>query len=523
MWHAPAAYEAAAADLAQMQRMGIRVVRTAPVEDARLLTLADTLGITFYQELPFDYLTPSAFQEALPRMQVALADLLARSYRHSSGRVVGLARRLNTSDPRTCAMLASLATEARARRPDLQVYYVAPFIERDRCAAEVDFVLLPALDQHDPLARLARWERAHPATPAGLVVGWWIDRSARGVGTRHSPEQVAAQLDALLTRLAIDTTAAQTGGPDPVALIVYRWRDGNFADPLAIPTRTQYGLLAEGRIRPAFEVVEGRFTGQRDVFALPRGQPAHRTPADTLRLLAWAVLLFIAVAMKAEPRFRQLAYRYFRAHGFYRESIRDGRDALWVTTLVPAVAFAVCAGLIVAVAVSVLYTHPAAVYVLSIVPPEVQRVMVRLLSQPYLLALFGALFFLIAYVVQALIHALAVRRRHPLGPVQTLALGVWSLWPLLPLAFAALVVQTLDAPWALWGVLAVGVAALAVSLIGLARTLYDLMALTRVPSYVALALCLVHPLVVLALLVGMTAFDYGDSYRFFLELARRGI
>ena len=51
--YAPAGtYEAVASDFRQLQAAGVRVVRMPPVQDDRLLTLADTLGLTLGERYP---------------------------------------------------------------------------------------------------------------------------------------------------------------------------------------------------------------------------------------------------------------------------------------------------------------------------------------------------------------------------------------------------------------------------------------------------------------------------------------
>ena len=48
----------------------------------------------------------------------------------------------------------------------------------------------------------------------------------------------------------------------------------------------------------------------------------------------WLMVGLLGWVMRREPRVRQMATRYFTARGFYRESIREGRDALGLSVFV---------------------------------------------------------------------------------------------------------------------------------------------------------------------------------------------
>ncbi len=518
--YAPArTYEAVASDFRQMQAAGVRVVRMPPVADDRLLTLADTLGLALYQELPSAYLTAARARTDTDAMEAALTDVLTRSRGHRSAQTFGLARRPDTGDARVCRVLESLAERVRTQLPRARTYYVAPFASGDRCVDAVDFVLLPALDAPDPARVLARWQAAHPSTPAGLIVGWRVQADMRGTQNAHSPENVAARLDTALTRL-LRAPAEQA----PTALLVYRWRDaGPAATDLQAVAGPSFGVLERDGVRPAYDVLRGHFTGTRNVFALRSGAQVPHRHRGSLVVLTWLMVGLLGWVMRREPRVRQMATRYFTAHGFYRESIRDGRDALGLSVLVLALATGLSAGIIAAVLLDAAQSSPAFGFLVSALPVGVGRVVARLLASPVLLALSAMLAFLVAQVVQALVFAVAVRRRYALKPVQPLSLSLWSHWPLLPLAFAALVVDTLPPPQGLRGMGIVVALALAVEVWALLRTLSDLKSLTRIPVYLAGALLLAHPLVLGAVAVVVSSLDYGSAYAFFVNLARHGL
>ncbi len=520
VWQPPAAFDLAAADLRHMHRLGVRAIRTVPLDDERLFALADTLGLVFYQELPVQYATGPELEQASGPLLATLANVMARSARFASGRVVGLARRPDTSDPRACAVLDALARRAHAAHPGARVYYVAALWQADRCAERVDFVLLPLLDAPRPLDDLRRWQQEHPRTPAGLVVGWWSDGARRGRHAAHSPEWAAAHLDTLLASLpGLPAPAA------PLSVFVYRWRDGP-ASPLDLhaPQHRGYGLMdTRGHTRPTYTVAQGWFTASQRVFALRGGSPSPLRSADGPRLLAWLALLLLGIGMALDTRFRQMAHRYFRARGFYRESIRDARGALTGTALVLLPALGLCFGIIATSFVGALATSPAFSYAAYQVGPGARQALVGLVQHPWTGVLAGAALFVLLHLLTAAAYVLAVRRRTGVGFLQVLVLDLWSRWPFVLLAFAALVVETLPAPRAAEGALAVGAFALALSLLATARSLLDLLALGRVPAYVLGALLLLHPAVLALLVAALAFFDYGAAMRFFYLLARQGL
>ena len=191
VWEAPANTDQAAAELIAMHRLGVEAVRTGLLGQERLFDLADTLGLQFFQELPFDGLSAAALIDTLSYARRLLERAVAQARNHASARHFGLARRSDTSDPRACAFFEHLAQQVH-RTPSSQVYYLSAFIEADRCADVVDFVLLDARDASDPAGQLARWQAAHAAPSmrrAGIgALGAWVGvRASSGLRVPLSP------------------------------------------------------------------------------------------------------------------------------------------------------------------------------------------------------------------------------------------------------------------------------------------------------------------------------------------------
>lgn len=498
VWRAPASEALAAQDLMRLHRLGVQAIRTRPIRNERLLTLADTLGLQFYQDLPLEYLPAAALNDSLRAAAALLDDLLRRAAAHPSARHFGLARYADTSDPAACAYFEQLAQRVRTRGPaGSQVYYLSVFAEADQCAGAVDFVLLDARDQDDPKALLARWQARHPETPVGLgALGRWVRADTlRGLRVSNSPEQQARYLEQHLEALLYDTTTAV-----PNAVFVYRWRDVDLSAPslaygFEAPHRRPHGLFAaDGTPRPALQVVQGFYTGRQRAFAFDAG-PVERRSAYWFLLLGWGVAALIGLYYALSPRFRHMVPRYFQAHHFYQDAVREGRDVLFGASLVLLIALGTAAGMTLYLALEVGRHHEAFNVFFGWQPGWVQQLGLTLLGQPGGLIALVAGFYALAQVLWAGLLSALSRRRYMLAPGQSLMLVTWPRWPLLLVLAAAMAVSTLPADRAAQAVLVLLGAWLVISLYAHLRTIYDYTSVTRVPLYVPVILLFVNPFV----------------------------
>lgn len=521
VWEQPADLDAAEDDLRALHRAGVEAVRTGFVGHERLLTLADTLGLALFQELDLDDLPAPRLADTLAATLQALDPILEQARAHPSARHFGLARGSDTSDPRACAFFARLAERVR-QVPGAEAYYLTRFLDDDRCASAVDFVLLDALDAPDPAERLARWHDLHE-TPAGLGrLGTWVRPGATpGLRDPHAPESQARYLETHLRALLADTSAAA-----PRALFVYRWRDAPTARPGPAHGAAQllthsYGLhTADGTARPALAVVEGLYTGTQTTFAFPAGAPPPR-PVPWILLAGWFVYLLLGTTYALSPRFRLMVPRYFQAHAFYRDGVREGREVLLGASIVLLVALALSVGIITTVFAATLQTTAAFRLLFAQLPETAQTMGVALLAQPWMLVLLVGSFYALGAALWGALLSFASRRRHPLIPGQALMLVLWARWPLLVLLAAAMVVPTLAAPWDVRGALLLAGAALLVTLFANARTLYDYANVTYVPGHIVLALGLANPIVLLALAAALLVLNLGAVAPFAWHLITR--
>lgn len=524
VWTPPDDPTLATAELRALHTLGVEAIRTPLIQRDHLLTLADTLGLQVFQELQLDHLPAAALADTLAYARSQIAQALDRARRHRSARHFGLARHSDTSDARACTFFQALAAAVRSL-PEGRAYYVSAFIEADRCAEAVDFVLLDALAAPDPARLLRRWRAAHPARPAAIgALGLWVDSQApSGLRVPHSPEAQARYLEKHLAVLLADTLAP------PYAVFVYRRADARLPRPspahdLTQPYQHNYGLVAaDGTPRPANDVVRGFYTGSQTVFAFPPGT-APTPPLPWTLLFGWLVFVLLAACYAFSPRFRYMVPRYFIAHSFYREAIREGRELLLGSSVVLLIALALSAGVLGSIFLEVVRREAAFGLLFDALPEPVQIIGVALLAQPWLLVLLLGSFYALAVALWTSLLSFASRRRQPLIPGQALMLVLWARWPSPLLMAGAMVVPTLPDEQALPLILILAAGWIVLTVSALVRTLRDYAAITYSPPALVLTMGLANPLLVL-LLLGLVAAlatpDASPVLSFFWHLATR--
>ncbi|HMB94115.1 MAG TPA: hypothetical protein VKP65_24920 [Rhodothermales bacterium] len=519
VWTAPADVDRAEVDLIRMRDMGVQTVRTSLLQEERLLTLADTLGLHLFQEVPLDYLSAPELADTLAYAMRVLALALDQARGHPSARHFGLARRSDTSNPRACAFFEQLAGQVR-RQPGSQVYYLSAFIEADQCAEAVDLVLLDARDVAAPESLLVRWQTVHPDTPVGLSgVGTWVSARAEP-GLRH-PHSSASQARYLETHLRTLLT-----GASPTVLFVYRWRDVEADRPsvrydMDRPYQPGFGLWTKEDVpRPSADVVQGFYTGEQTVFAFPAGaEPTPPTPWNVL--IGWLVVILVTVCYAVSPRFRHMVPRYFQARGFYREGIREGRDVLLGASVLLLVALALGVGVLGSSLLGGVRAEPALQLLFQKLPLQMQETGVALLTKPWLLVLLLGSLYALSVALWTSVLSVLSRRRQQLVPGQALMLVLWVRWPFLVLMIGAMVVPALPDALARYVLAGLAAAALLVSIYAFFRTLIDYSAITYVSAYQVLLAGLLNPIVIIVLLLLLLALDLRSVLTFAYHLATK--
>ncbi len=516
VWTPPESVERASRDLRAMAADGVQAVRTSLVLDERLIRVADTLGLQWYQDLPLSHLSAEALQDTTSFARIQLDQWLAVAERHPSLRHVGLSYLSDTSDPAACAVLQELHAAVQDRGPPgSRTYYVTPFTAADVCASTVDDVLLDARTMVHPMKRLHVWQAVHPNTPAGLgAVGTWVRADTlRGLLVPHSPERQARYLERHLGHALSDT--AQVA---PTAVFAYRWRDTPSADPYA----RSYGMhTVEGTPRPAADVVAGFYTGRQTVFAFLGGEAPQGAP-PWLTLIGWGLIGVLAVVYFRGLRFQSMVARYFGGHNFYQESVREGREVLTGSLVI--LAGSALVGLVVLTIVTVRSVQdvPAVLWGVNALPASIQDTAAMLLQNNWQAGGVLALGYGLSLALWAGFFVGVGRyTTTPLSGGQALMLVGAPQWPLLLVMVGALTVTSLppDAARAVvyWLWVATGVVTLWMT----GRVLADAMAVMRMPFLLALATLTVSPLFMVGWVALYLIVRHDIPIRFILHLLTR--
>lgn len=528
VWQPPAEFNVAAEDLRRIEATGFNAVRTGIIGDERLLVLADTLELSVFQDLPLSFLAAGRLADTLAYASALLETAILRSNEHRSARFFGLGHSIEITDA-SCDALRSLIERGRAAASSpVQFYYTTRLAGADVCNA-VDFVLLDGRDRSEgrdgaDLSRIAaEWQAQHDVSMGLSAVGSWVGGTAeRGLIHPHSAEQQARFLEERLDELL-------RGDWAPAAFFVYRWRDGRAAAPsisraAADPFFERYGLWsAEGEERPAYAVVRGMLTGEQNVFAFDAGAGAHRSWPWTV-LFGWLVIGGLAVLYAAAPRFRQLVPRYFRAHGFYRDAIREGRDLLLGSALAALILVALAAGVTVSVVLESIGDTLPARMLFAWLPPDLVEFLALSSYRPLIFLLMVAGGYTLVTIVWSIVIALCSRVHLRLRPGQALMLVIWPRWPLILLMVAALAVASVpvETMAEAWPVLIVAALWLLLTLYATIRAIVDFTAITRVPAYVPVIVALTNPFFLVAAALLTAALRYAPEVSYLLNAAAIG-
>ncbi len=485
VWDTPSNYREAAQDLVEMHAVGVEAVRTGLILDERILSIADSLGLVLYRELPFVRLAARALSDSLSQADSLVSLLLEGQLRHSSAGPIGLAQFSNTASERACAALSRLA--ARIQEAGGQAYYSSHFIEDDLCSSSMDFVLIDGLDEPDPLALLSRWDAAH-STPTGLArVGVFVtDEGARGWERRGSVEFQARFFEDLLGEL-------ETGSVNRI--FIHRWRDQTGMGGLRADLYgRKYGLYTrEAEPRPALQVVHGFFLGTQSTFAFVSAGP-EEDPFPWFLLLGWILLTMVAVMYTGSSPFRSMIPRYFFSHGFFRNAVREAREVLPLTSTAMLTLTGLSIGLIASFVLAELKETSLARHLFFLLPDGGRVSVTSILDAPFVLAILMGSVALVAMSLWMGLWMVVSGRRAPLLPSQALMLAVWSRWQVILLLPLAMTLASADAV-PIWSILLLAAAWIGTAYWSSIRTSYDLFKITSLPLGGAVVVWLLNPLI----------------------------
>lgn len=512
-----------------MKRIGVEAIRTPLIQDERLYQISDSLGLILFQDLPFEYLSTIQLTASLDEGKRTLEAALSIAFRYSSARHFGLTSFSNTSAEASCLFIDELVKLARARYGDrYRFYYSTYFIEQELCSDSVDVVLLDVLNDSDLSEKEVRWANAHPNTPMGLAnLGTWIrsslpdDTGEEGYLLEQSSIYQARFLENTLNEVLINNR-----GPSSEVVFVYRWRDKRISYPspahnLSQPYRHPYGLQASNNEpRQSYKVVQGFYREDQQVFAFQAGKPAA-SQRQWVTLFIWLNLLILSIAYAYFPRFRLMARRYFTAHGFFREAIREGRELLIGPNILIFIVLSSAFGLCSIVILDIFRKTDAFSLLLRWLPESVSFTIVVLLAQPLLLfvVVSGTYGLLLSFWTSAL-SAISTRSKWTLLPGQAFMLVLWSQWPLLLAMIGAGVVNTMAQPQLANMAFLLSVALLIFIATGMLFTLRDYWFISKSNALLVTISLIVNPLVILILTLGYYCIQYSDRVLFALHVVR---
>jgi hypothetical protein len=418
-----------------MHAAGVTAVRLRSLPPAdTVFGRADALGLRLFVDLPVSYVAAEALDDSLRAARPTLAILQRLARRHPSVAAVGLARGAHTSAPAACGPLRRWTNRLQENTASLQTYYVTPFrAPLDRCRGATDWALLDTRGRAAPVRRWNRWRDSTARVGVGALGTWVAPAAGRGLRVPHSPERQARHLERTLTAL-LDTTTRR----DTVPIFAYRWADAA-ASPL--PSR-QFGLHTRtGHPRPAARVLSGIYRGTQRVFAFPIGRAPTDAPVSAL-LFGWGLLALLGVLYAQSPFVRQTVYRYFAAHGFYRDAVREGRDVGAAENGALLVLVGAALGLIGALAASMAAPQPATGFVVEALPPPLQSPLGWGLAHPLVAGAAVGGVGLLLLVGWGGLLVLAAQPTGRFTAAQGLMLVTWPCWPAMVGMIVGLVAAT---------------------------------------------------------------------------------
>jgi len=422
VWSPPTQSGEARSTLARIHAVGADAVRLTRLPPASVYEQADSLGLQLYVDLPVSSVPASALADSLGAAAKALDSLLVRAEAHASLWGIGLAQNVDTTVPSSCEVLSEWTGRVHQADTSLTTYYTTAFTTgADTCADAVDWVLVDVRGRTAPIERWRSWRAATRNVAIGALGTWTTPGSPAGLRVPHSPERQARYLEETLSVLLSDS-------PSAPSVFVYRWRDAA-ASPL--PSR-RYGLHAsQDSTRPAARVVEGMYTGNQHTFAFPSGSAPSQTPWGLI-LLGWGLVALFGGLYARHPFVRRTVARYFGAHGFYQDAVREGRDLAPVTNSILLGAVGVALGILATCIFRGAAIRPITGHVLAAVPEGLRPPLRNAVTHPEaagaLLAgivLWGVLFWTVVLTWVAQQHT-------SFSAAQGLVLVTWPCWIVLP-------------------------------------------------------------------------------------------
>lgn len=498
VWTPPSDPDSALATLHRIDDVGATAVRLTETPSDSIATRADTLGIRLYVDVEVSSPSAAGIQNVPSPSSSKLERLRTLSRQHPSIAFVGFAGTMDTTSPRVCEMLSRWTEKLHAAEPPIRSYYVTPFrASADRCHGAVDRVLLDLRASPTPVDEWTRWHSKNPSVGIGALGTWVRPDAPPGLRIPHSQERQARYLEDALAQV-LDSTRRP-----PSTVFVSRWQD----DPSSLLPSRRYGLHdTSGMSRPATAVVEGFLTGTQRVFAFPSG-PEPKSESPIFILLGWALLALFGGIYTQSLFVRRTITRYFTAHGFYRDALREGRDlkpGLHCLLLGIVVAALGSTGVLSA---RLAASRPVTERVLAAMPSDIGAVLGLGIEHPTATGItVGST--VLAMILGWMLVLLVARRWTRFSLSQGLLMVVWPTWPALvalPVTLAATQASPIPPSYFALFLLLGGLLWIVYYTL---RVLGDYQAVTNVPWPVAIFVGSLSPLAV----AGMGVFFLGMRF-----------
>ncbi|MDA0377928.1 MAG: hypothetical protein O2899_00420, partial [Bacteroidetes bacterium] len=292
-------------------------------------------------------------------------------------------------------------------------------------------------------------------------------------------------------------------------------------DDVTDPWGRAYGLYTRSSDpRPALQVVRGILLDIQDTFAIDPGTPpdGHQ---PWFPLLGWMMLSLTALLYAGNPRFRSMIPRYFFAHGFFRNAVREAREVLPLTSTAILTVTGLSVGLIGSFVITSLQDTALALHMYRLLAAPPREAVTAIMGTPFVLVvLIGSLTLLSTSLWMGAWMAVTGRRARLL-PSQALMLASWPRWQVLVLLPLAMTLDSVG-PAPEWAILILGAAWLLTALWATVRTAWDLTRITHVPIPVAAVVWALHPLVLGSVVCAAWGLFHFDEVRFAWHLLALG-
>lgn len=490
-WHPPKDTEEALKTLHQMKSVGIVAIRTPLIKDTSLFVLADSLKLSFFQELDTQYLpaekTVNKIDEASRELKTAIR--FGKPYR--SAKHFGLMRYVNDNNEAARNYIQALMQVARSEGGNqTKAYFTTRLGQASSVSDMVDFVLLDVSHLKSPMEKIAVF-RAHHSGRFAVVLGSLVHKNAsKGYLNRFSEEAQARNLENQLRELTADATIS--------GIFIKQWQDSTpehfipDLDPAESFLETNGLFNIKDQPRLAYEVVKGFFTQTQTTFAISGGT-SNLINQFGLPIAFWVFIFLLGIVMLKIPRTADTFALYVVNHDRFREMLKRTNDPLFSLNILLFIVFALSSGAICFLVFKILLNAEGFKFGVLVFSDTVERIFINISNKPAWGFLIGVLLYALITLSKIILFALigtAFGRSIPLGKVSMLT--IWGQLYLPFLAFVGLVISV-NVHWLgiTDSLLILGIVGGILAFIFLVIAQLDFAALVKLPGWLVLSIAMI--------------------------------